>query len=144
MVLVGGAGARGRHRDWSSVSSYDFGAIECFPEGSARVVAAGAMEIGIVRWHGRLYALPNVCPHQRGPLCRGWLLRRVVGSAPGAMDVADDGPVIACPWHGWEFDLQTGRAVSDGRYGVRTFPVRVAHGRVLVDLPGDRVRQGAS
>ncbi len=62
------------------------------------------------------------------------MLSTVTAAAPGAMDLHAEAPVIACPWHGWEFDLRTGRAVSDPRYRVRTFPVRVEAGRVLVEL----------
>jgi nitrite reductase/ring-hydroxylating ferredoxin subunit len=43
--------------------------------------------------------------------------------------------VIACGWHGWEFDVRTGSAVVTGsRYKVRTYSVRVEDGRVLVDV----------
>jgi nitrite reductase/ring-hydroxylating ferredoxin subunit len=116
------------------VSSQDIGPLKAFPEGAIRVVKAGRREIGVIRWRGHLYAVRNVCAHQRGPVCRGWLTSRLTASAPGTMEVRDEAPVIACPWHGWEFDVQSGRALSDERYALRTYPVRVEQGRVVVEL----------
>jgi nitrite reductase/ring-hydroxylating ferredoxin subunit len=116
------------------VSSQDVGPVEAFPEGEVRVVSAGRREVGVTCWLGQLYAMRNVCPHQRGPVCRGWLTPRLTATAPGTMELRDEAPVIACPWHGWEFDLRSGRALSDERYALRTYPVRVENGRVLVEL----------
>lgn len=112
----------------------DLGPLDSFPEGQVKVVKAGRREIGVTRWHGRLYAVNNVCAHQRGPVCRGWLSPRMTAGSPGEMAVEEEAPVIACPWHGWEFDLRTGRAVCDQNFSLRTYPVRVENGRVLVEL----------
>lgn len=112
----------------------DVGAVGDFADHDVRIVQAGGREIGIVRWGGSVYAVANVCPHQRGPVCRGTLGARLAGSAPGTMQADDTAPVLGCPWHGWEFDVRTGRALWDDRYGVRTFPARIEDGRVLVEL----------
>lgn len=112
----------------------DVGAVGDFGDRAVRIVEAGGREIGIVRWGRNVYAVANICPHQRGPVCRGTLGARLTGPAPGTMEVDDTAPVLGCPWHGWEFDLRTGRALWDDRYGVRTFPARVEGGRVLVEL----------
>jgi nitrite reductase (NADH) small subunit len=102
------------------------------------VVRAGRVEVGIVRWDGdQLYALRNVCPHAGGPVCRGRLGPRIVASAadPLALDVDDGCPTVTCAWHGWEFDARDGRALAPGsRMRVRTYPVRVEDGTVLVDF----------
>jgi nitrite reductase/ring-hydroxylating ferredoxin subunit len=42
-------------------------------------------------------------------------------------------PVIACPWHGWEFDVKTGHAIWDPSLRIRTFPVTISGGRVLIE-----------
>ena len=49
------------------------------------------------------------------------------------MTLADAAPVIACPWHGWEFDVESGEAVWNPSQRIRTYPVDIAGGRVLVD-----------
>ncbi|MCH2203684.1 MAG: nitrite reductase (NAD(P)H) small subunit, partial [Fuerstiella sp.] len=46
-----------------------------------------------------------------------------------------DGEILRCPWHGWQFDLSTGRSLVDPeRTRVRSYPVRVEQDRVLVAL----------
>ena len=58
-----------------------------------------------------LYALDNACRHNGAPLDDGFV---------------DDGCVV-CPWHGWTYQLASGRqVVLFGTYpGLRTYPVAV-------------------
>lgn len=111
----------------------DVGALQDFPEGQVKVVSVGRTEIGIIRWHGAVYAISAICTHQGGPLCRGVVAGRLTGIKPGDMQVQDEAPIIACPWHGWEFDVATGEAIWDPRLRVRTYPVDIAGERVVVD-----------
>jgi nitrite reductase/ring-hydroxylating ferredoxin subunit len=113
--------------------SVDLGPLEQFPEGCVSVVQAGRTEIGIVRWSGAVYAINNICAHQGGPLCHGVLAARLTALRPGDLQLDESAPVIACPWHGWEFDLASGEAIWDPTMRIRTFPVRIADGRVLVE-----------
>ena len=109
----------------------------------------GRVELGIVRWDGdQVHALRNVCPHAGGPVCEGRLGPRIVASAadPLRLEVDETCPVVTCAWHGWEFDARDGRALAPGpRLRVRTYPVRIEDGTVLVDLgsradgPGGRL-----
>ena len=83
-----------------------------------------------------LYALPNICPHQFGPICTGPV------SGTFRSDEAHDwnhfwdldGRVIACPWHGIEFDITTGVALATPKYRVRHYPVTVVDDEVRVTL----------
>ena len=68
---------------------------------------------------GRFYACGAVCPHEGGPLDEGWL---------------EAGAVI-CPWHGFDFDVGTGRCRVDEELGIPVYPVRVVGDAVEVDLP---------
>ncbi len=114
----------------------EVGRLDDFAERSVTVVEVDGLEVGIVRWDGdAVYALRNVCPHARGPVCRGRLGPKVVAPSgdPFSFGVDEACPVIACAWHGWEFDARTGQAVwPDSRYRVKTYPVRVEAGRVHV------------
>jgi nitrite reductase/ring-hydroxylating ferredoxin subunit len=114
--------------------SMDIGAADEFSERQVRIVEVAQRQIGIVRWQGDFYAISNVCSHQGGPLCRGVLSARLDAVEPGNLALDPSTPVLACPWHGWEFDLRTGRAILDPALRVRTFTVRVAAGRVLLEL----------
>ena len=122
----------------------EIGRLEDFPERSVRIVSVGRTEVGVVRWDGEaVYALLNICPHECGPLCLGRLGPKVVApsSDPMAIDIDETCPVLACAWHGWEFDVRTGRALYEGsRYRVKTYPVTVEQGKILVDLGRKRAR----
>jgi nitrite reductase/ring-hydroxylating ferredoxin subunit len=111
---------------------HDVGPVDVFPEWRMRIVRLEGREIGVVRVRGAGYALRNVCPHQTGPLCQGMVVERVVSDAAGRLHLDPDHPVVTCPWHGWEFDLATGRCLADPSMRVATYPVELRDGRVYV------------
>ena len=108
----------------------------------------GRAGIGVFNVCGRFYALRNLCPHKSGPLCTGRVTGRIVADTPPAgrpllrddHDIAQDGEIIRCPWHLWEFEIATGRCLVDPRMRVKTYPVAIEDGWVVVyadaaDLP---------
>ncbi len=113
--------------------SVDVGSVQDFPDGKVSVVTAGRAEIGIINWRGRIHAISGVCTHQGGPLCRGVLTARLSAAKPGTMEAKEETPVIACPWHGWEFDIATGQAIWDANLRIQIFSVEIVGGRVLVE-----------
>lgn len=64
-----------------------------------RVVTFGGHRFVLVLREDRPVVFAAECPHWRGPL--------------EACAIEDDGSVV-CPWHGYRFDVETGRS-SDGR-----------------------------
>ncbi len=120
----------------------DVGAIQDFPNGEVSLVIAGRTEIGIINWRGRIHAIGGVCTHQGGPLCRGLLTARLSGANPGEMELDEAAPVIACPWHGWEFDILTGEAIWDAGSRIRIFPVKIVGDRVLVETSASQAGDG--
>jgi len=45
------------------------------------------------------------------------------------------GDVVVCPWHGYDFDLTTGRCRVDEDLAVAVYPVRVRGTTIEVDVP---------
>jgi nitrite reductase (NADH) small subunit len=88
--------------------------------------------VGVFNVDGRLYAIKNTCPHQGGPLCLGPVCgtTRAVWppTGPPQMEWVRDGEILRCPWHGWEFELSTGRLVAPLRERVKTYDVTVEPG----------------
>jgi nitrite reductase/ring-hydroxylating ferredoxin subunit len=39
---------------------------------------------------------------------------------------------VVCPWHGWEYDLETGACAADRRFKLRSFRVVVRDDDVYV------------
>lgn len=92
-------------------------------DGQIVEVTAGPVSLAVARCADRIYALHNSCPHKGGPLSDGSVsLRRAE---------------IICPWHRFRFDLATGRSITNPEVAVRTFPVRVVDGAVIVDVAQD-------
>jgi nitrite reductase/ring-hydroxylating ferredoxin subunit len=111
----------------------DVGALDDFEERRPAVVEVDGREIGILRWNDDVFAVRNICPHMLAPVCRGTALAFITSDERGKLEVDATRPVIVCPWHGWEFDAATGRAVCQGvDYKVRTYPTEVEEGRVKV------------
>lgn len=97
------------------------------PPGNRLVVEIGGRSIGIFRLDdGRFYALRNRCPHRGAPLCEGRLMGLITADRPYHLDRQREGEILRCPWHGWEFDLTTGRSVfMPERVRVKSYPVGV-------------------
>jgi nitrite reductase/ring-hydroxylating ferredoxin subunit len=124
------------------------------PPGSRKLVHVAGRDIVILNVEGELFALSDKCPHKGGSLARGKLTGAVTSSEPGSYEYSRRGEILRCPWHGWEFDVRTGRswcdpermrlmnyAVSEepgttlveGPYVAETFPVSVEDAYVVVE-----------
>lgn len=97
-----------------------------FPPGSRRIVEVNGTSIGVFNLKGDFYALRSSCPHQGAPLCLGRVLGTTFASKPFEIEYGREGEIIKCPWHGWEFDILTGRSVfNPHKVRVRTYEVTV-------------------
>ncbi|MYD10686.1 MAG: Rieske (2Fe-2S) protein [Chloroflexi bacterium] len=109
------------------------------PDGGRKIIVPfrGRAGIGIFNVKGRFYALRNICPHKRGPLCTGEVAGRSATSAPpslteGFVGYEREGEIIRCPWHAWQFDIATGECLVDPAVRVKTYPVIVDGEDVIV------------
>ena len=91
--------------------------------------------VGIFNLGGEFHALANRCPHQGAPVCLGRTRPQVSADNPGDVRFAGEGSIIRCPWHQWEFQIKTGRAVGDPLLRIDTYATEVIDGTVTVYLP---------
>jgi nitrite reductase/ring-hydroxylating ferredoxin subunit len=87
------------------------------PDGRARLVVAGGERVAVFRDGQRLFALSGVCQHQNGPLGEG---RVRAGCA-------------VCPWHGYEYRLESGRSPEPFQEAVPQFRLRIVAGQLELD-----------
>lgn len=100
--------------------------------GERKLVTVGGRSIAIFNVGGEFLALRNRCPHQGAPLCAGELFGVLESTQPGEYVHRRPGEMVRCPWHGWEFDLRTGRSWFDPeRTRVRSYPVTVRRGGIV-------------
>lgn len=118
--------------------------------GGRRIIRVQELgSIGVFNVHGSFYALKNRCPHQGAPLCEGPISGTTVhiqrsGEMPRAEWVRD-GEILRCPWHAWEFDIRTGKALCDDPWRVAAY--KVALGGTAEDrdvAPGEAAVEVAS
>ncbi|MGM0590426.1 MAG: Rieske (2Fe-2S) protein [Halobacteriota archaeon] len=106
--------------------------------GDRKIVTVNGQSVGVFNFGGTYYAVLNRCPHRGGPVCEG---REVTGAlavdwpGPGERETEyySDAPAVACPWHGWEFDLESGIHLGDTDYRLPTYDVVVDGGDVFVE-----------
>ena len=123
------------------------GTVADFPPGTHRVVEVDGREVGVFNIGGRLYGLANRCAHQGGPLCEG---KRVTGTLVAGADTgwarewAMAGEVIACPWHGLEYHVPTGRCLAYPEIRIRRYDVTLDGEDVVVTPASSRRPPAAS
>ncbi|KAI7247888.1 hypothetical protein KC335_g18675, partial [Hortaea werneckii] len=68
------------------------------------------------------YAMEQECPHAGGPM------------SDAQIDIEDSSYIASCPWHAYDFNLDTGAS----SYGVKAcvFPIRSHNGRLYLELGG--------
>jgi nitrite reductase/ring-hydroxylating ferredoxin subunit len=90
------------------------------PVGRPALAEGEGVRVVLTRVGDTVYACADACAHKGGPLSEGKL----------------SGTRLACPWHGWMYDVRTGECVFPGRGAkVASYPVRVEAGEVWVTLP---------
>lgn len=90
------------------------------PPGKGETVQLNGRRVAVFNVGGEFFALDDDCPHRGGPLGPGW--------------VDTEKCAVACPLHGWEFDLKTGACLTVPARPVRAYAVRVVDGKVEVEL----------
>jgi 3-phenylpropionate/trans-cinnamate dioxygenase ferredoxin subunit len=114
-------------RTVQSAKRYVVTRVDELQDGERLIVDVDGRSIGVFNEGGEFHAILNRCPHQGGPLCLGDVLDLVEATAPGEYRVDLSVKVLSCPWHGWEFDLRSGRSYFDpSRTRVKAYRVDVA------------------
>ena len=137
------------------MSKHVVAALDELPPGSRKLVSVKGRAIVVFNVAGELFALVDRCPHRGGSLCEGKLTGLVESSEPGRYRFSRRGEILRCPWHGWEFDIRTGKSrcdpekvraksydvaieagqgVAEGPYAVETFEVSVEKDYVVVTI----------
>lgn len=88
------------------------------PPGTVRELQVEGKAIAMANVEGKVYAINNTCLHRGGPLGQGLL----------------EGKVLTCPWHGWQFDVTSGRAMQNPAAGVDCYRTEVRGDDIFVDV----------
>jgi nitrite reductase (NADH) small subunit len=86
--------------------------------GTIREFHVEGRAIAVANVDGKFYAINNTCLHRGGPLGQG----------------AMNGKVVTCPWHGWQYDVTTGKVTQNPSVGVDCYPLEVRGEDIYVDI----------
>ncbi len=103
----------GAGKDWRNL-----GQLAGLEKKGRHVLKIDGKQIALLSTEAGLFAINNRCPHEGYPLIEGTL---------------NDSCTLACNWHGWAFDLKSGKALQ-GRDGVKTYPLERRGGDIWIDL----------
>ena len=98
--------------------------------GEVRPVTVDGLRVAVARGlDGSVHALADRCAHAGARLSSGRLLQKVVGDDVDEYRLTDE-LVLRCPWHGYEYELSSGRCIADpanvARTGVHAWSSRAA------------------
>jgi 3-phenylpropionate/trans-cinnamate dioxygenase ferredoxin subunit len=92
---------------------------QSLPPGSAAAFDVEGNRIALFNLGGTIYAIEDTCTHAGASLAEG----------------AVQGTKVTCPWHGAEFDLTNGSALTPPAFeGVRTFRVVVEGSDIKIEV----------
>jgi len=92
--------------------------VDEIPPGTIAALQVDGEDIAVANVGGEFFATQGHCLHLQGPLGEGRL----------------EGPVLSCPWHGWQYDVRTGENEFDRAIQLQTYAVKVEDGEVKVSL----------
>lgn len=91
--------------------------VDALDDGHVGAVQAGKISICLTRFEGDYHAISNHCPHQGGPLGEGLI---------------DDRGWVICPWHGYEYSPEDGKAPEGFDDHAENFPIEVREDGIYV------------
>lgn len=109
------------------------GTAEELRQEGCRVVEVRGRPVGVISTEDGFFAVFDRCPHMGAAMTRGTVSGTFQAAAPHELVYGQHDRVIRCPWHGWEFDLESGRSLLEpDRVGLKTYPVTVEDGVVML------------
>ena len=87
------------------------------PPGSIREFMLNGKTVAVANVDGKFFCIDNTCLHRGGPLGQGEL----------------EGNVVTCPWHGWQYDVASGKTTMNPEIGVACYAIEVRGEDIWVD-----------
>ncbi len=83
-----------------------------------KLVTVGDQQVLLICNKGVVYAVENECPHQGAPLDKA----------------IQKESYLSCPRHGYRFQLADGSCKEFPEYQLKTWPVQVENGDLIIEL----------
>ncbi|HEU0236811.1 MAG TPA: Rieske (2Fe-2S) protein, partial [Candidatus Limnocylindrales bacterium] len=95
-------------------------------DGRRVMVRIDERDVFVFERDGRFYAFENVCRHMGGPVGEGILIGKVEAVLDDEQRLLHERFStqeihLVCPWHGWEYDIETGECAANRRLKLRRY-----------------------
>lgn len=90
------------------------------PEGCSKIVKVNNSKVALFHFNGKITAIGNACLHKGGPLGLGCIEKKY-----GAM-------YVTCPWHGWEYNIETGKAPPGYEDQQSVYEIKIEDDSILI------------
>ena len=102
------------------------GTVTDFSDGKRAMVRIDGRDVFVFERDGRFHAFENVCPHMGGPVGEGILIGKVEAILGDNQEVvrerfSTEEIHLVCPWHGWEYDIETGECAANRKFRLRRY-----------------------
>jgi nitrite reductase (NADH) small subunit len=102
------------------------GRVTDFTDGKRVMLSIDGREVFVFERDGRFFAFENLCPHMGGPVGEGILIGKVEAVLGDDREIvrerfSTEEIHIVCPWHGWEYDIETGRCAANPKFRIRRY-----------------------
>ncbi len=87
---------------------------------SSKIVKVKNGKVALFNYNGKITAIGNACLHKGGPLGLGCVEKKY------------DGMYVTCPWHGWEYNIETGKAPKDFEDQQSVYEVKIEGEDILL------------
>lgn len=94
--------------------------LDELPEGSSKIVKVKNAKVALFHYNGKITAIGNACLHKGGPLGLGCVEKKY------------DGLYVTCPWHGWEYNIETGKAPLDFKDQQSVYEIKTEGNDILI------------
>lgn len=94
------------------------GTLSEIPPGGMLEKRIFSRRVAVVNDNGRLFGIESECKHMKASLAKGKIV---------------DG-VVTCPWHGWKYELGTGRCLTVEKFVLKRYEIEVHENEVFLIL----------
>jgi nitrite reductase/ring-hydroxylating ferredoxin subunit len=105
--------------NWIKIFTGEAEARQRIAENRGQLVVIGTARICLARYGNRFFAVQDACTHNSESLSKG--------------KINHLGEVI-CPWHGYRFELKTGRACDSSCSDLVTYPLKIDESGFFIGL----------
>jgi nitrite reductase/ring-hydroxylating ferredoxin subunit/multimeric flavodoxin WrbA len=90
------------------------------PEGSSKIVKVKNSKVALFHFNGKITAIGNACLHKGGPL------------GLGCVEKKHGSTYVTCPWHGWEYNIETGKAPPGYKDQQSVYEIKIEDDVILI------------